>query len=63
MTWQGLIGVLAAGLLAWLLYRHTQANPDAYSKANISKSFLTMGVLAIALIGFIALCIMFLRTS
>lgn len=61
MEWGKLLYVLLAGLLAWLAYRNIRGNPEAFSKANMNKSLRTLAVLALILIGFIALCVMLLR--
>lgn len=62
MGW-ALFAILIAGLLVWLLFRYAKNQPEAFSKENLSKSFFTMGVLALLLIVFIAFCIWFLRVS
>ncbi|NKB46883.1 MAG: hypothetical protein GKR77_03770 [Legionellales bacterium] len=62
MGW-GLVAILIAGLMVWLLFRYAKSNPQAFSKENLSKSFFTMGVLAILLIAFIGLCILLLNTN
>jgi hypothetical protein len=62
-TFYKVLGIVAASLIIWLLYRNIKGNPETFSKENFSKSFSTMGILAIVLIGFIALCIMLLRTG
>lgn len=46
---------------AWRIYRVIQNNPQLMSKENLSKSFMTMGVLALILIGGIAILIMMLK--
>tara|TARA_B110000908_G_C9910887_1_gene295295 strand:+ start:165 stop:356 length:192 start_codon:yes stop_codon:yes gene_type:complete len=48
-----IFGLLIAGFLAWSLYKNIQHNPEAFSKKNFSKSFTTIGMLAIGLIGFV----------
>lgn len=57
------LGIVAAGVIIWYLYRSIKHNPDAFSKKNFSKSFSTMGVLALGLIAFVALCVLMLRSS
>lgn len=61
MDWTALLYVLGAGLLGWLGYRTIRGNPQAFSKANISKSITTTGILALILIGIVAICVMILR--
>ncbi len=47
--------------IVWRIYKQLQANPELLSKENISKSFTTMGVLALILIGFVALLVLMLK--
>ncbi|MCL5272410.1 MAG: hypothetical protein M1486_03730 [Gammaproteobacteria bacterium] len=58
-----ILGVIGAGLILFILYRVVKGSPEQFSKANLNKSALTMGVLAIVLIGFVALLILMLRTT
>ncbi|MDI1351903.1 MAG: hypothetical protein PSV35_03895 [bacterium] len=58
-----ILGILGAVMIIFVLYRTIKGRPDQFSKENLNKSFLTMGVLAIGLIGFIALLILMLRHS
>jgi hypothetical protein len=62
-TFYQILGVLGAVMIIFVLYRTIKGRPDQFSKENLSKSFLTMGVLAIGLIGFIALLVLMLRNS
>lgn len=43
------------------LYRYLRANPESLSGENLSKSATTMGLISIALIGFIGFVVMLLR--
>ena len=61
MNWSVLLYVIGAGVLAWLAFRTVKGNPEAFSKANISKSITTCGILALLLFGLIALCVWGLR--
>lgn len=54
--------ILLTIFLIWNLVHALRANPESLSKANLSKSFSTMGMLALALIGFITLCVLYLRS-
>ncbi|HVT61914.1 MAG TPA: hypothetical protein VHD33_00290 [Legionellaceae bacterium] len=56
-----ILGLLGAGLIIWLLYRTIKSRPDQFSRENISKSFSTMGLLALALIAFVAFLIFLVR--
>lgn len=58
-----IMGLVAAGLLLWFLFRTIKGNPTAFSKENVNKSFLTMGLLALILIAFVAFLIFLLRMS
>lgn len=53
-----IIGIL---LLVWVLYRSIKSNPQAFSRENLSKSFSTLGLLALGLIALISLAVMFLK--
>lgn len=52
------LGVL---LLLWVLYNGIKNNPEAFSKSNLTRSFLTAGLIALVLIGLVALAVMALR--
>ncbi len=56
-----LLLVVGAGLIIWYLIRTIRSNPGAFSKAMLGKSAYTMGILAVILIAFVAVCIMILR--
>ncbi len=58
-----ILALLGAGLIIFILYRTIKGQPEQFSKENLNKSFLTMGVLAVGLIGFIAVLILILRSS
>jgi hypothetical protein len=57
------IAILAAiAILVWM-YFSLKNNPQAFTKENLTKSFGTMGFLALGLIAFIAFCIFLLRST
>lgn len=58
-----ILGLIGAGLVIFVLYRFIKGSPEQFSKENMSKSFMTMGVLGLILIGFIALLILMLRST
>lgn len=58
-----ILGLIGAGLIVFILYRSIKGQPQLFSKENLNKSFLTMGVLALGLIAFIALLIVILRNT
>lgn len=47
--------------IVWRIYKQIQANPELLSKDNVSKSFTTMGILALILIGGVALLVLMLK--
>jgi|GEM_PF-3412525 hypothetical protein len=47
--------------LIWRIYKVIQHHPEVFSKAAISKSFTTMGVIALILIGAVAMMVMLVR--
>lgn len=55
------LGLVGAVLIIWLLYRTIKGRPDQFSRENISKSFNSMGILALLLIGFVFLLIVLVR--
>jgi len=59
MFWLKLLSILSIVFFGWFLYRYVRSNPEAFSSANLSKSFFTLGILALLLIGFVAVCVMF----
>ncbi len=59
--WQQLLLLVAGVALIAMLYFQIKKNPQAFSKKSLGQSFWTMGLLAIALIIFIAFLIMLVR--
>ncbi len=55
--------ILFAVFLLWMLFRYLKANPETLTLQNINKSMLTMGLLGIGLIIFIAIVVMLLRST
>jgi hypothetical protein len=47
----------------WQLFVYLRANPAALSKQNMSRSVFTLGVLALLLIGFVAVLVMLVRNT
>lgn len=58
-----ILGIMAAGLIGWLLYRVIKGQPQSFSKENLNKSFYSMGILAVGLILFVVLLIVMLRQA
>jgi hypothetical protein len=62
-TFYQILGIIFAVLIIYILFQTIRNRPDQFSKQNLNKSFLTMGVLGIGLIGFVALLILLVRHS
>lgn len=58
-----LLAIVGAVFLVWFLYRTIQKRPDQFTREKWSKSFMTMGVLSLMLIAFVALLVLFVRSS
>jgi hypothetical protein len=48
--------------IIWRIYGTMKANPNLFSKENLSKSFATAGVLALILIGFVVVLVFLLKS-
>jgi ABC-type phosphate/phosphonate transport system permease subunit len=57
------LGLIGAGLIIWYLYHTIKNRPDLFSRENVSKSFSSMGVLALILIVFVAILVLILRNT
>jgi len=53
--------ILLAAFFLWWIIGYFKTHPKAFSAKNLNRSFFTMGILALILIAFIFLCVMFLR--
>jgi hypothetical protein len=60
-TFSQILLLLFAAFLIWQLIRYVRANPGAFSKDKLHRGFFTLGILALLLIGFIALCVILLK--
>ena len=56
-----IIAAVFFAFLIWYLYSQIKNNKEAFSKQNLGKSFHVMGLLALLLIVFIAVCVFVLR--
>lgn len=56
-----LLGVVGAALIVWVIYRNIKGRPDQFSREKMSKSFSSMGILALLLIGFVAFLVFVVR--
>jgi hypothetical protein len=59
--WYKLFAVVLSAYFVWRLFIYIKANPRAFSKDKLSRSFLSMGVLALLLMGFVALLVYIVR--
>lgn len=59
----GFLVIIGSVFLIWVLYASIRANPQLLSRANLSKSFTTMGVLGLLLIGIVMLTVLLLQQS
>lgn len=62
-TFYEIMGILGALLILFILFRTIKGRSDVFTKDNLNKSFFTMGILGVGLIGFIALLILLVRHS
>lgn len=56
-----LLGLLGAGLIVWVIYRSVKGRPEQFSKENLTKSFSSMGILALLLIAFVGVLVLLTR--
>jgi hypothetical protein len=56
-----LLLILGAGAIIWFSYAAIRRHPHAFSADNLNKSFFTLGLLALFLIGIIALVVLVLK--
>jgi len=56
-----LLALVGAGLIGWILYRTVKNKPEQFSRENLTKSFSSMGFLALILIAFVAFLIILTR--
>jgi hypothetical protein len=62
-TFYQILGLLAAALIVWLLYRSIKGQPEVFSRHNFAKSFSSMGILALILIAVVALLVFIVRST
>ena len=60
-VWMQIVYLLGIALAGWLIWRTIKGNPQMFSRANLGKSFTTLGVLALLLIVFVGILILVLR--
>ena len=61
-TMYEILGILGALLIVWILYRFVRAKPETLKAESLSKSFFTMGILALILIAFVGVLILMARS-
>ncbi len=62
-TWTSVFYALGMVLMLWLVVRLIKSNPQAFSRANLSRSTTTLGFLTLMIIGVVALGVFFLKHS
>lgn len=60
-TFYQILALLGAGFIIWILYRTIKTRPEQFSREKLNQSFLSMGILALFLIGFVGLLVLMLR--
>lgn len=60
--WYQLLFALLAAVLIWMGYRLFKHNPDMFTKEKFAKTAGVLGVLALVLIGFVALLVLLLKS-
>ncbi|CAL7962022.1 conserved hypothetical protein [Gammaproteobacteria bacterium] len=56
-----LLLVVIAIFFIWQLFVYFRAHPEAFSKTNLDASIFTFGILALLLIGFVAVLVLIVR--
>lgn len=52
-----LIYLIGAAAMVWLGFRMVRSNPQAFSSESMGRSFYTLGILALLLIGVVLVCV------
>lgn len=58
-----ILGIIGAILIVFFLYQSIKNRPEQFTKENLSKSFFTMGILALGLIAFVALLVFITKNT
>ncbi|EKD45535.1 MAG: hypothetical protein ACD_69C00247G0002 [uncultured bacterium] len=53
--------IILSIFIGWQLFVYLRTHPEAFSKDNLNRSFFTLGILAILLIGFIAVLVLLVK--
>lgn len=62
-TMTSILVALALSFFIFITYKNLKSNPEWLSKANLSKSFTTMGILALILIVFVGFLVLLARAA
>lgn len=62
-TFYQLLAIIAGVLIVWVTYRSIKGRPELFSRENMSKSFFSLGILAIILIVFVGLLVLVVRST
>ncbi|HBI20988.1 MAG TPA: hypothetical protein DDY37_00105 [Legionella sp.] len=60
-TFYQVLGLVGAALIVWVIYRSIKGRPEQFTRENLTKSFSSMGILALLLIGFVAILVFLTR--
>ncbi len=55
--------LVAVAFIVWALYRYVKGHPELFSRENMSKSFSSMGILALLLMVFVAFLVYIVRNT
>lgn len=55
------LGLVGAALIVWVIYRSIKGQPEQFSREKLTKSFSSMGILALLLIAFVAVLVLLTR--
>lgn len=55
--WEQILYLVLALFIIWLLFRFVKFNKETFSWENLNKTLFTLGILALCLIGFVALMV------
>ncbi len=57
----GILTTIGCAVLVWLLIQSVKSNPALFSKENLNKSSMTLGILTLILIVVVGFVVMMLR--
>jgi hypothetical protein len=56
-----LLIIILSAFIIWQMFVYFRTHPEAFSKDNLSRSVFALGVLALLLIGFVALLVFIVK--